>query len=358
MESIKEWLIRFERPIASFSLVGGFVFDAVTLKRVDLFWENLWVIAHLLIVAICIILINRKKEVATDHDPSKLHFWLVNAMQFFFGGLLSTFLVFYFRSGTIFVSWPFLLILVVAFVANERLKHHFASESFQISFFFLSLYSFAIFIVPVVMHQIGDTIFVLSGIVSVLILWVFLVVVAVITEDKAVLHRKTVTVPVLGIVIIMNLLYFFNIMPPIPLALKDGGVYHSVEKDGLGNYVVVAEKTTWRNYFDFKDTFHLTSDGSIFAFSAVFSPARLNTDIYHEWQKYNVETKKWTTLSTVRLKLVGGRDNGFRTYSTKENITLGQWRVNVKSISGQLIGHIRFDVENSLSKPDFSTLVY
>ena len=54
----KNWYGKFERPISSLSLIGGFVFDAVTLTRVDEFWENFWVGAHLLIVATCIVLIN------------------------------------------------------------------------------------------------------------------------------------------------------------------------------------------------------------------------------------------------------------------------------------------------------------
>ena len=32
----RSWYGRFERPISSLSLIAGFVFDALTLKRVDL----------------------------------------------------------------------------------------------------------------------------------------------------------------------------------------------------------------------------------------------------------------------------------------------------------------------------------
>ena len=53
---------RFEQPISSISLLGGFAFDAVTLKRVDTFWENFWVVAHLAVVAVCILLVNRAEN--------------------------------------------------------------------------------------------------------------------------------------------------------------------------------------------------------------------------------------------------------------------------------------------------------
>jgi hypothetical protein len=108
------WYKRYERPISSLSLVGGFVFDALTLKRVDLFWENFWVIVHLLVVGTSILVL-RSIERETDEKSKELRFWLINILQFTFGGLFSTFLVFYFRSAPISISWPFLLLLTVAF---------------------------------------------------------------------------------------------------------------------------------------------------------------------------------------------------------------------------------------------------
>src|ERR1700722_20313955 len=94
---IKSTYAHIEKPISSASLLGGFAFDALTLKRVDTFWENFWIVAHLVVVAVCILLVNRMEyRVADPKEASRVHFWLINAMQFVFGGLLSTFLVFYF----------------------------------------------------------------------------------------------------------------------------------------------------------------------------------------------------------------------------------------------------------------------
>src|ERR1035437_607236 len=156
----KNWYGRFERPISSLSLILGFVFDAFTLKLVDTLWENFWILGHLVIVGTFIALIHLKENEAGDEkNPNKTHFWFVNILQFFFGGLLSTYLVFYFRSVDIFVTWPFILLLAFAFVANESFKRHYIRFSFQISLFFLSIYSFAIFLVPVVLHKIGAWIF-------------------------------------------------------------------------------------------------------------------------------------------------------------------------------------------------------
>src|SRR6201995_3082223 len=86
----RDWYGKFERPISSLSLIGGFVFDALTLKRVDLFLENFWVLAHLAIVGVCIVLVHAiEKNEGDEHNPSKLHFWLVNIQQSFYGGIWS-----------------------------------------------------------------------------------------------------------------------------------------------------------------------------------------------------------------------------------------------------------------------------
>ncbi len=127
----RSWYARFERPISSLSLISGFVFDALTLVRVDVFWDNFWVAAHLAIVTVCAVWINllnntpNESGTRPEADPHSLHFWLVNVMQFFFGGLLSVYLVFYFRSGTIATSWPFVFMLGLGFIAKEYVKSRF-----------------------------------------------------------------------------------------------------------------------------------------------------------------------------------------------------------------------------------------
>src|ERR1035437_705671 len=193
IDSIRNFYGRFERPISSLSLIFGFVFDALTLKRVDTLWENVWVLAHLVIIGIFITLIHlQENEVGGEKNPKKAHFWYVNILQFFFGGILSTYLVFYFRSADIFVTWPFIALLVIAFVANESLKRHYIRLSFQISLFFLSIYSFAIFLVPVVVHQIGPWIFIISGLISMIFITLFLKVLFYFIKDKFTESKKLI----------------------------------------------------------------------------------------------------------------------------------------------------------------------
>ncbi len=353
-EPIRNFYGRFERPISSLSLVAGFVFDALTLKRVDTLFENVWILAHLLVVAIFIILIHKTEGAAGDEqNPSKKHFWYVNILQFFFGGILSTYLVFYFRSSDIFTTWPFIVLLVLAFWANESLKKHYVRFSFQISLFFLSIYSFMIFLVPIVLHEISARIFLLSGFLSIGIISLFtLVVFRFIKNKKEKFESKKMVISlILAIFVIVNGLYFTNLIPPIPLSLKDAEVLHSISRNTDGNYDVTFEDHGWKGYFTLYPDFHKVSGQPAYAFSAIFSPKGLNIKIIHEWQHYDQTKKQWITESEIPLSVIGGRDNGFRTYSSRLNLAEGKWRVKIKTEQGQNIGYLRFNIVRVDTEP-------
>jgi hypothetical protein len=357
-EITRNWYGRFERPISSLSLIAGFVFDALTLKRVDTLWENVWIIAHLFIVGVFIALIHLKKnEVGDEKNPSKAHFWFVNILQFFFGGLLSTFLVFYFRSADIFVTWPFLLLLAIAFIANESFKRHYIRFSFQISLFFLSVYSFSIFLLPVILHQIGPRIFLLSGLLSLVFIAIFILILFLFIRDRFNESKKLIFFLILGIFAFVNFLYFTNLIPPIPLSLKDGGIYHSLVKDGNGNYDVTYEDYGWQGYFQMYSNFREIPDSPVYAYSAVFSPTNLNITIVHEWQYYDEAQGKWITDFIINLPVVGGRGGGFRTYSERSNLPSGHWRVNIMTTQGQIIGRLRFNIMPTFTPPSLSSAI-
>lgn len=346
------WYGRFERQISSISLVLGFIFDALTIQRIDTAWANAYISAHIILIGLFIILIHTKEKKKNDErDPSKQHFWYVNILQFLFGGILSTCFLSYFRSADIFVTWPFILILATALISNEYLKHHYVRLSFQISLYFLSIYSFAIFLVPVVVHKIGDLVFLFSGVVSLLTITLFIKILFYFSKDKFSKSRKTIYFLISSIFILVNLLYFTRLIPPIPLSLKDAGIYHSIERNLDGNYIVKYEDKGLWGYLDFYKTFKQTSNSSIYAYSAIFSPSKLNINIVHKWERYDEANDEWILESVINLLVIGGRDSGFRTYSNRENLSSGKWRVNVETESGQLIGRLRFEVINVYTKP-------
>jgi len=346
---ISNFYSRFERPISSFSLLAGFIFDILTLKRADAFFENLWIFGYLVIIGVFIILVHGREQ----KEGSRAHFWYANILQFAFGGVFSAFLILYFRSADIFSAWPFIALLAGIFIANEFLKKHYVRLSFQISLFFLAIFCFLIFSVPVVLHQIGISIFLLSGLLSLITITLFAKILFYFSKDKSTKSKKLIAFLVFIVFSSINFLYFTNLIPPIPLSLKDGGIYHDIRKNSEGNYEVVYDDRGWGEYFKlYKDVAYRTGE-PVYAYSAVFSPKNFKLTISHEWQRYDDAKNKWITDRVIYLPVKGGRDGGFRTYSLRTNLSLGRWRVNVKTEQNQIIGRLLFD----LIPPDSKTIL-
>jgi hypothetical protein len=156
-----------------------------------------------------------------------------------------------------------------------------------------------------------------------------------------------------AIYIIFNAAYFSNLIPPLPLAIKNAGVYHYVIHTNDGAYKLLGEGEPWYQFaLPGGTVFHRSPGESAYVFSAVFAPSGLSTTILHEWQYYNETKKAWTTTATVSFQITGGRDGGYRGYTINSGLPAGKWRVNVITEYGQLIGRISFtvvDVDNPLA---------
>jgi hypothetical protein len=84
--------------------------------------------------------------------------------------------------------------------------------------------------------------------------------------------------------------------------------------------------------------------GGLTAFTPVVAPAALLQAIEHRWRH------EGRVVSTVKLAtpVHGGRPGGFRTFSRKTDFPpdpRGHWTVDVMTASGQLIGRLRFRVD-------------
>ncbi len=358
IEYARNWYGKYEKPISSGSLFFGFIFDILTISRLDTAWANIYIVTHIFFIGFFIILIHVKEKKELDElNPSKAHFWYVNILQFFFGGILSTYLISYFRSADIFVTWPFIVILATAFISNESLKRHYIRLSFQIGLYYLAVYSFLIFFFPVLFHRINSFIFILSGITSLIFIYFFIKILFYFVKDKFNHRKGSLIILISGIFILINVLYFTHLIPPIPLSIKDAGIYHSVVRNSNNSYTVMYEDRGIFGFLQLYKKFKQVSGEPVYAYSAIFSPSHLNLVLIHEWQHYDPVRMEWTIENTVDLPVIGGRGGGFRTYSVRENLQEGKWRVDVKTNDGLLVGRLRFNVINVESLPQLKTEV-
>jgi len=136
-----------EHRISSYALLLGFIVDNFTLRRIDLFFENITMISYLVIAGTSIALLNilEEKGVASLHPIfERAHVLLSLVIQFVFGGLFSAFVVFYSRSASWASSWPFILVLLGLLIGNEFFKKRYERLVFQVSIYFIALFSYFI----------------------------------------------------------------------------------------------------------------------------------------------------------------------------------------------------------------------
>lgn len=346
------WFERYERHLSSGAMIVGFIIDNLTLTRVDLLFDNLVIIFYLTVATIAIALVHFHESRRWEHE------WLTLArtfapvpMQYAFGGLFSSFVVFYTRSASFISSWLFLLLLFTLLIGNEFVRERYARLTFQVGVLFFAIYSYAIILVPIAVGKMGTWIFLLSGVVSVLAVALLIVWFAKISPARVQKHLGSMMYAIAGIYGVMHLLYFANIIPPIPLSLKDAGVYHAVWKGGDGNYHVLGETQSWRERLWPIRTIHLAPQERAYAYSSVFAPTRITTRIVHDWEYYNADKRRWESQFTYSFAIVGGRDGGYRGYTEKMQVPEGKWRVSVRTPEGLLLGRLRFDVVRVAETP-------
>ncbi|MEK7616050.1 MAG: DUF2914 domain-containing protein [Patescibacteria group bacterium] len=354
VHTIKAKWERYERHISSITLLTGFVFDNLTLRRVDQLYDMLVLTSYVILAGLCIVglsVLDRRRERGETHED--WHFWLMLTLQFAFGGLFSAFFIFYTRSGSFASSWPFFLVLAGLLIGNEIFKARYAILIFRITIYFFILFSFAALYIPIFLREIGDEIFFMSGLVSLVVLWGFLHLLRYLLPKAIYNSRKKIMASIGGIYLLLNILYFTNIIPPIPLALKEAGVYHSLSRTG-SDYVVTGEVRHWYSFLR-RNVYHAVSGEPVYVVGSVFAPNDLKTTIVHEWQFHDEVEDTWITVNRVAFEIVGGRDNGYRGYSVKSNATPGLWRVNIETQRGQLIGRTTFRIETVSTHPPLET---
>lgn len=336
----------YERYISPISLVVGFLFDnLVILRRVDLIEGNILLFMHLTVSATGIVLLNMIESQKIRHAwATKIAPYLPIVIQFSFGSLFSAYVSLYSRSASLPVGWIFVLILAALMLGNERFARFYVRFSVQMPLYYLVLFSFLTFFLPVITHQIGPLMFITSSAISTAVIVAF--VTALVAITKTPVRERIRAFYAIGVLaVLLNGAYFLNLIPPLPLSIKNAGVYHYVIKDADGTYKLLGEQEAWYQAFLPEGLiFHKAEGESAYLFSAVFAPSGLTTTILHQWQYYDETKKAWTTVNTVSFPIYGGRDGGYRGYTLTSNLAEGKWRVNVITQYGQLIGRVPFTV--------------
>lgn len=342
-------------PVAFF--FAGFIFDAFLLHRPD----TLLQIAHQALYLFILTLLLAATTLE-DHGllrvPEKLKkYWKYHEhlTQFLLGTLLNVYTFFFFKSGSLLSSLAFIVIIAGLLVANEfvRLKRH--QLILKLVLYFLCLNCFWLYIIPMVMGFVGLLAFILSLVVSNGFIWILYGYVGQTLEKKHTppMIQRSILRKILGagygVAIAFVLFYSLSLIPPVPLSLQYIGIFHAIRKEGDA-YVLSYTRPNWKFWQNGDQNFEARPGDNVIAFIRVFAPRGFQDQLFVRW---SLKTKRgWEKQDAIPITVNGGRDQGFRGYTSKANYQPGDYRVQVETTDGREVGRIGLKITEDVSTSD------
>jgi hypothetical protein len=352
LDRFKLYYARNEGRVAAACFAAGFIFDILTTGRIDS-WLVIAQQATYLLVITAILLHMFLQQDAAPFDPSgrgipaRLYYdYRSPLVHFLMGALLNLYAIFYFKSSSLLVSFGFLGLLVIVLLGNEFRRVKSLGLPFKFALLSLCFLSFAAYLLPVLTGSIGLTMFLASMLAG----SVPLAVAAWrVPPEKFALARRQILVPLGCVVIGFLTFYLFRLIPPVPLSIPFIGVYHNVERTEAG-YRLSHERQEWRIWHNGDQAFFAQPGDRVYVYFRIFSPARFADHVQMRWL-WKDPARGWISQDTIPIRIVGGREQGFRGYGVKSNYHPGQWKVQVETTDGREIGRIYFDLAVAPQSP-------
>jgi hypothetical protein len=355
----------FMPPVFFFSGVG---YDTLTLTRIDRLQDNLLLLIYLLLLGVLIVLTGRLGiEPAPDREQlatlSPFAHWMLRvrpfypmAVQFLLGGLFSAYTIFYSRSATLTGTAIFFALLVVLLVGNEFLRDRLSSLRLLMSLYALVCFAFFTFFLPVMTGLMNAAIFLAGAGLSAAVTFRVVQLIYRNNPDRSKREAVSITAPAFGLIGLLVGFYFLNWIPPVPLSMRFGGMYREVQKQD-DRFVLSFDREWFQVWKRSQNPF--PADEPIYCFTAVFAPVALNTTVYHHWYFRTNSDKPFTHADRIPIKIAGGREGGYRAYTFKQRLDPGDWRVDVETEDGRIVGRVSVRVEEQGGvQPSLRTVLY
>ena len=349
VQRLKLYYEKNERSIAVLSFVAGFVFDIVTLGRIDSWFAIGQQVLYLVLIATALtqMMLEQAGPPPLRDGMFVLKRWYYQSrtaiVHFLFGSLLNLYTIFFFKSSSLLVSFGFLVFLVLILVANESRRFKSLGLPFKFAMLSLCVLSFFAYVVPIAVGSIGVVVFLASMLIGCLPMIALGWWARARVPQLSASVRNQMHVP-LGLVLFgFFVLYYFRLIPPVPLSIPFIGVYHSVERTEEA-YRLSHERPPWRFWHNGDQEFVARPGDKVYVFFRVFSPTRFSDQVLMRWY-WKDEARGWTLQDSIPIKIVGGREQGFRGYGFKSNYQPGAWKVQIETTDSREIGRVYFDLQ-------------
>lgn len=322
---------------------GGFTFDVVTAGRID-HWVTLLQQGVFLLMIGSLLAFEARFDVRGLPLPDwfqRHRGWHESLMHFLFGGLLSGYTIFYFKSSSSMSSAVFMLLLVGVLILNEHPLLRRRGLPVKFLLFSLCVASFLTYLVPILWRSIGVVTFTVSICLSLLVTCLFLKAIT-LNVQRSLGTARHLLAPALSVQILFSSLYYLGALPPVPLSIQYMGIFHEVERKG-DSFLLYHENPFWRFWHHGDQVFHARANDRIYGYARIFSPTSFEDEVFVRWLQ-ETSSGEWTTSDRIRIDIVGGRQEGFRGYTYKQNYGTGEWQMRVETEDGRELGRIYFTV--------------
>ncbi|MGE0173391.1 MAG: DUF2914 domain-containing protein [Oligoflexales bacterium] len=339
---LKSLYKRHEKYGVILFFLAGLLLDVVLLGRIDSLFDIVQHAVYLAVVGILLTfeVIDAQGNLRVIGFLQKPWQYREEAIHFLLGALLSAFTIFYFKSASLLNSFLFFAVIVFLLVANELPSFRKMGLSIRFVLFSVCLVSYFSYVVPTLWGGVGFFPFVTALVLSGAILYGIYKFLEKRLENKDSLIGE-IAMPTQLVFIVFFVMYVFQLIPPVPLSIKKIGIYHNVTKTPAG-HELAHEQPWWKIWRSGDQHFVARPGDKIYCYFSVFSPTGFEDQVQVRWMYDGADG--WSRSDAIPVKIAGGRDDGFRGYTFKENYQEGEWQVRIETMDGREIGRLYFDV--------------
>jgi hypothetical protein len=340
---LKAFKGRNERLLSAAFFVGGFLFDAGMLSRID---EPGMLVQQGLYLLVCgaLLAVSQRMELKKLEPPAWLRkHWKYadHLLHFMLGTLLNAYSIFYFRSASGLTAAGFVVAIAALLALNELPRFHRLGPVVLHALYSICLTSYFAYLFPVLLGHLRPWMFYLAVAAASSLLLVH--VLYLLHWGKSYLQvARHAALPAFGAQALFILLYALRIAPPVPLAIKQIGIYHDVRRVP-GGWELLQQEKDWKFWERANRTFLERPGDKLFCFARIFAPRHFHDAISIVWFHRDPQSG-FRQAHRLALSVSASSAVGFATDAYLTEPMPGDWRVEIQSEDGRTIGQLSFDV--------------
>jgi hypothetical protein len=323
--------------------LGGFLFDAVMLSRIDEPGMLIQQGAYLLLCGTLLAVTQRMelKQLEPPRVLRKAWHYVDHVIHFMLGTLLNAYSIFYFRSASGLTALGFVVVIVALLALNELPRFQKLGPVVLYALYSICLTSYLAYLLPVLLGYIRPWMFYLA--VGAALLPLTLHVLLLLRWGRAFGHvARHAAIPAYGVQLAFLLVYALRIAPPVPLAVKEMGIYHDVQR-APGGRRLLQQKRGWK-FWQKGDQDFLERDGDkVWCFARIFAPAHFRDRLDIVWYRDDPQ-KGWIEYHRFASTVAASSARGFATEGYLTHPPPGRYRVEIQSGDRRTMGLLHFQV--------------